>query len=220
MFITFEGIEGTGKTTQIKRLVAWLTSERNRTVTVTREPGGSRLGTELRRILLSMESHDLTGTSELFLYLADRAQHVATVIRPALDEGKTVVCDRFADSTVVYQGYGRGLDPRLLHTFNNAAVDGTWPDLTILLDIEPALGLNRALTRNVRENKVKAEGRFEAEDLEFHTRVREGYLTWAALHPERFAIVDATPGPDEVFTAVRAAVEARIPRIEKQSSSR
>ncbi|MFO7595943.1 MAG: dTMP kinase, partial [Desulfocurvibacter africanus] len=88
MFITFEGIEGTGKTTQIKRLVAWLTSERGRTVTVTREPGGSRLGTELRRILLSMESRDLTGTSELFLYLADRAQHVATVIRPALGEGK------------------------------------------------------------------------------------------------------------------------------------
>lgn len=220
MFITFEGIEGTGKTTQIKRLVAWLTSERGRTVTVTREPGGSRLGMELRRILLSMESRDLTGTSELFLYLADRSQHVATVIRPALDEGKAVVCDRFADSTVVYQGYGRGLDPRLLHTFNDMAVGGTWPDLTILMDIEPALGLNRALTRNVRENKAQAEGRFEAEDLEFHNRVREGYLTWAALHSQRFAIVDATPGPDEVFAAVRAAVEARMPRIEEQSSPR
>ncbi len=211
MFITFEGIEGTGKSTQIKRLVDWLTSERGRTVTVTREPGGSRLGAELRRILLSMESRDLTGTSELFLYLADRAQHVATVVRPALSDGKVVVCDRFADSTVVYQGYGRGLDPRLLHKLNDVAVEGTWPDLTILMDIEPALGLNRALTRNVRENKAQAEGRFEAEDLEFHTRVREGYLTWAALHPQRFAVVDAAPGPDEVFTAVRAAVEAKLP---------
>ncbi|EMG37092.1 thymidylate kinase [Desulfocurvibacter africanus PCS] len=220
MFITFEGIEGTGKTTQIKRLVAWLTSERGRTVTVTREPGGSRLGMELRRILLSMESRDLTGTSELFLYLADRAQHVATVIRPSLEEGKVVVCDRFADSTVVYQGYGRGLDPKLLHRLNDVAVEGSWPDLTILMDIEPALGLNRALTRNVRENKAQAEGRFEAEDLEFHNRVREGYLTWAALHSQRFAIVDATPGPDEVFAAVRAAVEARLPQIEKQPSPR
>ncbi len=210
MFVTFEGIEGTGKTTQIKRLVSWLTSERGRAVTVTREPGGSRLGAELRRILLSMESRDLTGHTELFLYLADRAQHVSTVIKPALDQGRVVVCDRFADSTVAYQGYGRGLDPKLLHRLNDVAVNGTWPALTILLDIDPALGLNRALTRNVRENKAQTEGRFEAEDLEFHTRVREGYLTLAALHPERMVVVDATPGPDEVFAAVRAAVEARL----------
>ncbi len=210
MFVTFEGIEGTGKTTQIKRLVSWLTSERGRAVTVTREPGGSRLGAELRRILLSMESRDLTGHTELFLYLADRAQHVSTVIKPALDEGKVVACDRFADSTVAYQGYGRGLDPKLLHRLNDVAVNGTWPALTILLDIDPALGLNRALTRNVREDKAQTEGRFEAEDLEFHTRVREGYLTLAALHPERMVVVDATPGPDEVFAAVRAAVEARL----------
>lgn len=210
MFVTFEGIEGTGKTTQIKRLVSWLTSERGRAVTVTREPGGSRLGAELRRILLSMESRDLTGHTELFLYLADRAQHVSTVIKPALEEGRVVVCDRFADSTVAYQGYGRGLDPKLLHKLNDVAVNGTWPALTILLDIDPALGLNRALTRNVRENKAQTEGRFEAEDLEFHTRVREGYLTLAALHLERMVVVDATPGPDEVFAAVRAAVEARL----------
>ncbi len=210
MFVTFEGIEGTGKTTQIKRLVSWLTSERGRAVTVTREPGGSRLGAELRRILLSMESRDLTGHTELFLYLADRAQHVSTVIRPALDQGHVVACDRFADSTVAYQGYGRGLAPKLLHKLNDVAVNGTWPALTILLDIDPALGLNRALTRNVRENKAQTEGRFEAEDLEFHTRVREGYLTLAALHPERMVVVDATPGPDEVFAAVRAAVEARL----------
>lgn len=210
MFLTIEGIEGTGKTTQIKRLVSWLSSERGRTVTVTREPGGSRLGVELRRILLSMESRDLTGHTELFLYLADRAQHVATVIRPALDEGQVVICDRFADSTVAYQGYGRGLDPKLLHTLNDVAVNGTWPDLTILLDIDPALGLNRALTRNMRENTAHTEGRFEAEELEFHARVREGYLTWAALHPQRMVVVDAAPGPDEVFASVRAAVEARL----------
>jgi len=210
VFITIEGIEGTGKTTQIKRLEQWLTSEVGRAVTVTREPGGSRLGTELRRILLSMENRDLTGHAELFLYLADRAQHMATVIKPALAQGRVVICDRFADSTVAYQGYGRGLDPRLLYTLNDVAVDGTWPSLTILLDIEPALGLNRALTRNVREGKTVAEGRFEAEELEFHARVREGYLTLAALHQERMTVVDAGSDPEQVFAAVRSAVEARL----------
>ena len=214
MFITFEGIEGTGKSTQMRLLTGHL-QDKGLDVVNTLEPGGSRLGQELRRILLSMESRDLTGQSELFLYLADRAQHVTTVVRPALAAGKMVLCDRFADSTVVYQGYGRGLDPKLLHQLNEVAVDGTWPELTILLDIEPEIGLKRALTRNIRENKTDTEGRFEAESLTFHARIRQGYLTWAALHPERFAVLDATLPPEDVAAQVAAAVDERLADREK-----
>ena len=160
MFITFEGIEGSGKSTVLTRVQEHLENQGYEVVR-TLEPGGSRLGRQLRRILLDMESRDLTGESELFLYLADRAQHVATVIRPALEAGKIVLSDRYADSTVVYQGYGRGLDPKLLHTFNDVAVSGLWPDLTLLFDLPPEVGLKRALTRNVREGKADSEGRFE-----------------------------------------------------------
>lgn len=209
MFVTLEGIEGTGKSTQIALLADWLRG-RGREPVITREPGGSRLGGELRRILLSMESTDITGPAELFLYLADRAQHVATVIKPALDQGRDVICDRFADSTVVYQGYGRGLDPKLLHAFNEVAVAGSWPDLTILLDLDPEVGLRRALSRNLADGIHASEGRFEAEHLEFHQRIREGYLAWAALHPARFCVVDASAAPGEVFAAVQARVATML----------
>lgn len=200
MFITFEGIEGSGKSTAL-RLVEERLTALGREALVTREPGGSRLGQTLRAILLDIQSTDLTREAELFLYLADRAQHVSQVIKPALDEGKVVLCDRFADSTVVYQGYGRGLDPKTLHTFNDIAVSGLWPDMTLLLDLPPEIGLKRAVTRNLRENKAGAEGRFEAESLQFHGRVREGYLTWAFIHKKRFRIIDATQGPEEVAEA-------------------
>ena len=190
MFITFEGIEGTGKTTQIKMLTDFL-EESGHSVEVTLEPGGSRIGKELRKILLNMDSTDIIGECELFLYLADRAQHVGQVIKPAVDAGKIIISDRFADSTIVYQGYGRGFDPKLLRELNDVAVSGNWPDLTILLDIDPEIGLKRAMTRNLQENKMQEEGRFEAESLEFHNRVREGYLTWAALNNERIVVVNA-----------------------------
>lgn len=206
MFITFEGIEGSGKTTQITRLRDHLQAQ-GQEVLLTLEPGGSRIGRELRRMLLHMESKDITGPAELFLYLADRAQHVAQVVRPALAAGTIVISDRFADSTVAYQGYGRGLDPRELHHFNAVAVDGLWPDLTILLDLDPELGLKRALTRNLRDGKIVDEGRFEAESLDFHSRVREGYLTLAALHRDRIHIVDASRPADEIFADVRALVD-------------
>ncbi|MEF2144482.1 MAG: dTMP kinase [Desulfovibrionaceae bacterium] len=211
MFLTFEGIEGTGKSTQIRLLVDYL-ERRGQPCLVTMEPGGSRVGRELRRMLLHLESRDITPETELFLYLADRAQHVAQVIRPALAEGKVVISDRFADSTVVYQGYGRGLEPRLLHQLNEVAVAGCWPDATLLMDLEPEVGLNRAMARNLREGKAVEEGRFEAESLEFHHRVREGYLTWAALHQNRIRIVDAHPGPDEVFSSVRTIVDQLLTR--------
>ncbi|MFV0421247.1 dTMP kinase [Oleidesulfovibrio sp.] len=205
MFITFEGIEGSGKSTAIKRLKDWL-QEKGQGVTLTREPGGSRLGRTLRSILLDIGNNDLTGETELFLYLADRSQHVHQVIRPALDEGVGVISDRYADSTVVYQGYGRGLDPKILHQLNDVAVRGLWPDLTLLFDLEPEIGLKRAMTRNLQDGTCASEGRFEAESLAFHTRVREGYLTWAAINRDRFRIIDAAATPDEVFEQVRAAV--------------
>lgn len=205
MFITLEGIEGSGKSTALKALVAHFEAQ-GRTVTVTREPGGSRLGTTLRAILLDLANTDITKEAELFLYLADRAQHVAQVIKPALEAGHIVISDRYADSTVVYQGYGRGLDPILLRQLNDVAVAGLWPHRTLLFDLEPELGLNRALARNIREGLHTAEGRFEAESLAFHTRIREGYLTWAALHSARYRIIDASATMEDVAASAVAMV--------------
>lgn len=210
MFITFEGIEGTGKSTQIA-LLDELIRSRGVSALLTREPGGSSLGQELRRLLLHLDNQDMAPPAELFLYLADRAQHVAQVIRPALAAGKWVLSDRFADSTVVYQGYGRGLDPKTLHTLNEVTVGGLWPDLTLLLDLPTETGLNRALARNLRDGKSREEGRFEAEALEFHRRVREGYLTWAALHRERIRVIPAQDSPEAVFQRVKALVEPLLP---------
>ncbi|KAB1441150.1 dTMP kinase [Pseudodesulfovibrio senegalensis] len=207
MFITFEGIEGTGKTTQITRVKEYFEAQ-GREVFLTLEPGGSRVGTELRKMLLHVDNNDITPITELFLYLADRAQHVAQVIRPQLEAGNVVISDRFADSTVVYQGYGRGLDPKMLHSLNEVAVDGLWPDLTILLDLDVEVGLKRAMTRNMREGKTQAEGRFEQENTSFHSRIREGYLTWAALNRKRIRVADASGTPEEVSANILHLIES------------
>ena len=209
MFVTFEGVEGSGKSTQIGRLTTALEAT-GRPLLVTRQPGGCELGRTLRAILLSQKSTGLADRAELFLYLADRAQHVAEVIRPALAAGQVVVCDRYVDSTVAYQGYGRGLDVDLLTRLNAVAIDGLMPDLTVLLDLDAAAGLTRALARNDAAGLAQSEGRFEAEHLDFHTRVRQGYLALAAAHPDRFAVVDAAPQPDQVAEAVWRAVAARL----------
>jgi dTMP kinase len=211
VFVTFEGIEGTGKTTQIGLLAEELARLGKKTV-ITREPGGSAVGRELRRILLSMRTTNLCDRAELFLYLADRAQHVAEVVQPALAEGAVVLCDRFTDSTVAYQGYGRGLDPNLLRQLNATATADLAPDLTILLDIEPEVGLRRALARNLQQGAQVDEGRFEAESLAFHSRVRQGYLTLAALDRRRFSIVAADAAPGEVFASVLAACREALAR--------
>jgi dTMP kinase len=207
MFITFEGIEGTGKSTQIARVRDYFEA-RGREVFLTMEPGGSRIGRDLRKMLLHVDNREITPITELFLYLADRAQHVGQVIRPELEAGKVVLCDRFADSTIVYQGYGRGLDTVMLRELNEVAVDGLWPDLTIVLDIDPEVGLKRATLRNIEDGKAKEEGRFEAEHLSFHNRIREGYLTWAAFNRERMRVIDASGTPDEVFAHIKAVIEA------------
>lgn len=206
MFITFEGIEGTGKSTQIHKVKEFFEAQ-GKEVFLTLEPGGSRVGKELRKMLLHVDSKDITPIAELFLYLADRAQHIAQVVRPELEAGKVVLCDRFADSTMVYQGYGRGLDIPTLKQLNDVAVDKTWPDLTLVLDLDPEIGLKRATLRNLEDGKAKEEGRFEAEHISFHRKIREGYLTWAALNHDRMKVIDASSTPDEVFERITAAIQ-------------
>jgi len=209
VFITFEGIEGCGKSTQAELLRDYLQAM-GYSVTLTLEPGGSRLGTELRRLLLSLESTDLSREAELFLYLADRAQHVHQVIRPALEAGGVVISDRFIHSTLAYQGYGRDMDVDVLQRMNSVAVDGTLPDLTFLLDMSPQAGLRRALSRNMEKSIASSEGRFEAEALDFHIRVRKGYLELASKEQERIVILDAQESPETVFKSVREKVDQAL----------
>ncbi len=211
MFITFEGIEGTGKSTQITLLKNKLLTQ-NRAILTTKEPGGSRLGKELRSMLLNVDA-DITPEAELFLYLADRSQHMAQVILPALKDKKIVISDRFADSTIVYQGYGRGLPVKMLQELNNLAVSNKWPDITFLLDMAPEKGLERAIARNEQEGKDKTEGRFEAESIAFHNRIREGYLSWAELHPKRFILINADRQQDEVHKEIWDTVQKLISQM-------
>ena len=209
MFITFEGVEGSGKSTQIALAGDWLAA-RGRSVVSTRQPGGCALGLELRRILLDARNTTLDPTAELFLYLADRAQHVAEVIRPALADGACVLCDRYHDSTVAYQGFGRGLDVKRLTALGGLATGGLAPDLTVLLDIDPAAGLARARARNSAGGVSEREGRFENLEIAFHSRVRQGFLVLAAREPRRFAVVDAAGQPQEVFERVCLALKQRL----------
>lgn len=210
MFISFEGMEGSGKSTAMARLGQWL-EESRREVVYTREPGGSELGEALRAILLDSRNSGIVPRAELFLYLADRAQHVATVVRPALARGAFVLSDRYADSTIVYQGYARGLDVRELHALNAMAVESLWPAMTLLYDVEPGTGLARANRRNALEGRSVSEGRFEAESLAFHTRVREGFLDWAVKNADRFIIIDGGNDEDTVFRETQRAVRERMP---------
>lgn len=209
MFITFEGIEGAGKSTAMHLLAEHLES-RGHAVLLTREPGGSILGRKLRALLLDTRTGNLCSRAELFLFLADRAQHVSEIIRPALDERQIVLCDRYVDSTLVYQGYGRGIDVDRLRAVNVLATGGLMPHLTLLLDLPTEMGLVRAGRRNREEGTVIAEGRFDAESKQFHNRVRQGYLEQAAEEPDRFAIIDAVSPPDEVLLQCVSAVESRL----------
>lgn len=209
MFITFEGMEGSGKSTAMARIGKWL-EDSGREVVYTLEPGGSALGKQLRGILLDARNSDIVPEAELFLYLADRAQHAAGVVRPALERGAFVLSDRFADSTIVYQGYGRGLDIAELEKLNAIAVGSVWPVLTLLFDVNPVVGLGRAQARNLTEGKAVSEGRFEAESLAFHTRVRNGFLDWAARHPERFALINGENDIETVYLAAQKAIKQRL----------
>jgi len=182
LFITFEGGEGCGKSTQSRLLLKKL-EQRNIPVVLTHEPGGTALGNELRKTLKRKRDSSISPQAELFLLAASRAQLAAELIRPALEEGKVVLCDRFTHSTMVYQGYGRGLDFTAIKMVNNMATRNLNPDLIILLDISPEQGLAR---------KRSLKDRFELEDLSFHRRVREGYVKMAAAEPDRWLVIDAS----------------------------
>lgn len=199
LFISLEGIEGAGKTTLMQKMLAYFQS-RGKEVLLTREPGGSELGKKLRSIILNAEEK-ICPASELFLFLADRAEHVQTCIKPALAQGKIVLCDRFIDSTVAYQGYGRGMDIAELEMLNKLATGGIKPDLTLILDLEPEIGLARANARNQELNLTVKEGRFEAESLAFHQKIRAGFLAMSKKE-ERFFVVDAQQNPEQVFETV------------------
>ncbi|HDZ24039.1 MAG TPA: dTMP kinase [Desulfobacteraceae bacterium] len=190
VFISFEGIEGCGKTTQVQRLAGRLESL-GIPVVMTREPGGTAIGEKIRAVLLDARNRHLSSLAELFLYAADRAQHVEEVIRPSLGEGKWVLCDRYADATTVYQGYSRGLDMDLVRMLNDTATGGVLPDITFLLDCPVNVGLGRALNRN-REMELKGQDRFELERKQFHESVRAGYLKLSSTENERFILIDAT----------------------------
>lgn len=190
LFITFEGIEGCGKSTQMALLKDYLSSGGGKVVAV-REPGGTKTGERVRSILLNSGGEGLDPFTELFLYEACRAQLVARVIRPALEEGATVLCDRFIDSTIAYQGYGRGLDIDSIRRMNDLATGGLTPDVTILLDCDEAVGVNRALGRIEAACGEDREDRFEKEALAFHRRVREGFLVLCAAEG-RIRLVDAS----------------------------
>ena len=201
LFITFEGGEGCGKSTQSKLLLKKL-EQQNVPVILTHEPGGTSLGNELRKALKRKGDSSISPQSELFLFAASRAQLVAEVIRPALDEGKVVLCDRFAHSTLVYQGYGRGLDFTAINMVNNMATGYLNPDLIILLDISPEQGLAR---------KRSVKDRFELENLSFHRRVRKGYLKMAAAEPDRWLVIDASLPKRKVAEIIWDRVSQLLP---------
>lgn len=198
-FITLEGPEGSGKTTQVKILKEHL-EKKGYSVLTTREPGGTAIGQQIRQLLLSPENGEMVEPTELFLYAADRSQHVEKVIKPALAAGKIVLCDRFIHSTMAYQGYGRSLDKDLIKYLNEQATGGLKPDLTILLDVEPALGLERAVGK-------KTGDRIEQEKEDFHQRVRTGFLELAQRDKESIKVVDAGLAKEKVAFLVSRLVE-------------
>jgi len=203
MFITLEGIEGSGKTSQIRAMARWL-EENGHDCLVTREPGGTAIGGQIRRVLLHPDNEDLAPGAELLLYVADRVQHLETVIRPALAAGQVVICDRYFDATLVYQGYARGLNKEMIRQLHQLACGGLAPDLTLLLDLTPDEGLARAWQRIQSDRAHAQESRFEKEKLAFHRRVRAGYLDLARREPDRFTIIDAAAD----LQAVQAQIDA------------
>ncbi len=210
MFVTFEGIEGCGKTTQIKRFADTLKRQGIPLVT-TFEPGGTRIGNDIRRILLDTRNEDLTPLTELILYAADRAQHIEEVIKPALDRGEWVICDRFVDATLAYQGAARSQDMRLIQILNEESTRGISPDMTFLLDCPVEMGLERAMKRNEALSH-QGQDRFEKETLDFHSKVRKGYLDLANEHTERFVIIDASLSMDAMEKEIFKHIEPHLRR--------
>jgi dTMP kinase len=206
IFITFEGMDGCGKTTQIPLLAKRL-RDAGRTVLETAEPGGTQIGSEIRRILLDAKNHQLAPTAEMLLYFACRAQNVDEWILPALSRGEIVISDRFTDSTLVYQGCGRGLGTETVLALDRIACRGLKPDLTLLIDIDLATSLARAEARNLRGNRTD---RMEQQAAVFYEKVRHAYRELAASEPERFRTIDGRAGIDEVQDEIWKVVSARV----------
>jgi dTMP kinase len=200
-FVTFEGIEGSGKTTQIKMAGAFLESQGIHTL-ITEEPGGTALGKKLRNLLLNRSAFNISKESELLLFLSDRAQHVREVILPALRVKQWVLCDRFSDATIAYQGFGRGLDRHFVKQVTNFAADALVPDRTLLFDLPVEQGLKRALQRASKVKNAHAEDRFERETLQFHEKVRAGYLALSNEEPQRIRVIDGRPVKTDVCREV------------------
>lgn len=204
LFITIEGGEGTGKSTQSEKLSQALQAGGQKVLS-TREPGGTQIGTEIRKILLHGKNSHIQALTELMLYAADRAQHVRELIRPALKADQIVICDRFQDSTHVYQGIARGLPLEWIEDLGQLATQGLKPDLTLLLDCPAELGLKRSVERLNSENSE--EDRFEKEALAFHQKVRQGFLELAKYEPDRFRVIDAAKDPGEVHSDIMKIME-------------
>lgn len=208
LFITFEGIEGSGKTTQIGLLAQQLRRQGHQ-VLQTREPGGCPIADQIRAILLHPENSRMVSRAELLLYAAARAQHVEELVLPALQAGGVVLCDRFTDATLAYQGDGRRLDRTLIRQLNELAAGNCRPDLTLLFDLPVEIGLRRALQRET-EQQDSSEGRFERETLEFHQRIRDGYRQLAKAEPQRFQLIDASQPPQLITTQINQIVASYL----------
>jgi dTMP kinase len=206
LFITFEGIDGCGKSTHIASLARHF-SARGITPLVTFEPGGTRFGAQVRSLVLSHESAGLGAVAELMLYAADRAEHVRTVIGPALQNGQLVLCDRFTDSSVAFQGYGRGLDLGLIESLNHIATGGLQPDLTLVLDLDPEVAASRLESRISGKAGKGPADRFDREARDFHAQVREGYLRLYQAQPQRIRLIDSSGQPELVQETIRAEVQ-------------
>jgi dTMP kinase len=200
--IVFEGVEGSGKTTQLRRCSDWLQASGLAVVT-TREPGGTSLGLGLRQLLLEGHSSSIQDRAELLMYAADRSQHVEEFIKPQLALGAVILCDRYTDSTIAYQGYGRGLDLTLIQQLNQIATDGVESDLTLWLDIDATMGLRRAQQRGSAD-------RIEQADLAFHQRVQQGFTQLAASNPQRIVRIDASKSEEEVHLTIQEILRQRF----------
>ncbi len=203
MFITFEGPDGSGKTTQLRQLASVL-RERGLDVVTTREPGGTEIGDQIRAVIMNMKNKDMDPRTELLLFNASRAQLVEELIRPALAAGKIILCDRYADSTMAYQGYGHGLDKAELRQLLNFATGGLKPDLTLLFDISAAAGLKRRQANHDEWNRMDDYA------LRFHERVRAGFLELAAADPERWTVIDAARDPAEIHREVLTMIQQKL----------
>lgn len=216
VLITFEGGEGAGKSSVINRLAEHLSSE-GYSVLKTREPGSTHLGEHLRQLLLESSTQDLSSIAELCLFLAARAQHLKDVILPALQHSKIVLCDRFNDSTIAYQGAARGLGMERVADLCHFICQGTSPDLTLYLDVDPVLGLKRASQQNLSDGRKESLDRIESETIDFHTTIREAFLSIQAKEPHRLRLLDASRSKEEVFMQAMECIRPLLTKAEISS---